>query len=117
MNSIWFFIKTTVKGGVFFFLPLFFIVMVIEKAFIVLSKVISPLAIKFGVHNFAGRASIGILILIVIILICFIGGLLTRIRQLKRLNEKLDETLTDLVPQYRILRSKTDSLRSDEVNK
>ena len=117
MQSIWFFIKTTVKGGIFFFLPLFFIFMVIEKAFIVLSKVISPLAIKFGIHNIAGRASIGILIVIVIILICFIGGLLTRIRQLKKLNERLDETLTDLLPQYRILKSKTDSLRVDEVNK
>jgi uncharacterized membrane protein len=107
MKSIWFFIKTTVKGGVFFFFPVVFIYVVIQKASGILAKIITPLAEKFGIDGLAGKATLGILVAIVILLICFIGGLLMRIKQMKRINEKLEEFLMEFTPKYKRIKPKS----------
>lgn len=107
MKSILFFVKTTVKGGVIFFLPIVFIAIAIEKIIAVFTKIISPLAIKLGIDNLAGKATISILIVIVVLLLCFLGGLLMKIRKLQKLNQALDEKLTNLIPTYKELKSKT----------
>ena len=106
MKSILFFIKTTVKGGIIFFLPIVFIAIAIEKVAVVFTKIISPLALKFGIDKIAGKATITILIVIVVLLICFFGGLLMKIRKLQTLNKKLDKKLTELIPTYGEIKSK-----------
>lgn len=107
MKSFWFFIQTTVKGGVFFFLPLVFIGVVIQKAVTVLSAIIGPLAAKFGIQNLAGKATLGILVAIAILLICFFGGLLMRVKQLKKINEKLEDLVIKAFPNYKNYQPKT----------
>lgn len=106
MKSIWFFMKTTIKGGMFFLLPFVFIVMIVEKIISLISSIITPFATKFGIQHFAGKATIGILIALSIFAICFLGGLLMRINIFKKLNKKLDEKLLKLFPAYDELKSK-----------
>jgi uncharacterized membrane protein len=91
----------------FFLLPFVFIVMIVEKIISLLSSIIMPFAKKFGIEHFAGKATIGILIVLSILAICFLGGLLMRINLFKRLNQKLDEKLLKLFPAYDELKSKT----------
>jgi len=106
MKSVLFFIKTTVKGGIIFFLPLVFIAIAIEKVVVVFTKIISPLAIKLGIDNIAGKATVTILIVIIVLFICFFGGLLMKIRKLQKLNEALDKKLMELVPSYSQIKEK-----------
>ncbi|MEK8180818.1 hypothetical protein WMW71_10755 [Flavobacterium buctense] len=106
MKSIWFFIKVTVRGGILFLLPFVFIIMIVEKIISILSSIITPLAAKFGIDHFAGKATIGILIALCVFIICFLGGLLMRIYIFKRINEILDEKLLKLFPAYDELKSK-----------
>jgi uncharacterized membrane protein len=106
MQSILFFIKTTIKGGILFFLPAVFLVLVIEKVIALFTKIITPVAVKFGIENFAGKATIGILIVLSALLICFIGGLLMRIRKLQQLNYMLDQKLSQFIPSYTKVKDK-----------
>ncbi|MBK9730431.1 MAG: hypothetical protein IPO83_03945 [Chitinophagaceae bacterium] len=107
MKSIWFFLKTTVKGGALFFLPIIFLIIAVEKVIKIFTGIISPVAEKLGIDTIAGKATISILIVIVVLLICFLGGMLMRIKVLQKLNQVLDEKLATLVPAYSELKSKT----------
>ncbi|WP_310377700.1 hypothetical protein [Flavobacterium sp.] len=98
--------KTTIKGGIFFLLPFVFIVMIVEKIISLISSIITPIATKFGIDHFAGKATIGILIALSVLTVCFFGGLLMRINIFKRLNKKLDEKLLKLFPAYDELKLK-----------
>lgn len=86
--------------------------MIIEKAISFTTTIITPLAEKFGIEHFAGKATIGILIVFLILAICFLGGLLMRIKLFEKLNQKLDKILIEFVPSY----SKLKSNATDENN-
>ena len=107
MKVFYQFLKTTIGGGILFFLPIVVIYITIEKVIEVFTKVITPIATKLGIENFAGKATISLLIALAVLFICFIGGLLMKIRQLEKLNQKLDETLTQILPAYTDIKSKT----------
>lgn len=124
MKSLLFFIKTTLKGGVLFFLPIIFLLIIFEKIVEVFSKFITPIAIKYGIDNIAGKATLGLLILIVVLLLCFIGGLLMRIKQLEKMNHTLDGMLVSFLPSYKKIKLtatekfiKTDNTSSQEKDK
>ena len=102
-----FFIKTTIKGGILFFLPLVFLYMIFEKIESVFSSLITPFAEKLGINNFAGKASITILIALTVLAVCFLGGLLMRMTMFKNISEKLDEKLSKVVPAYKKMKTKT----------
>jgi len=79
MKSIWFFILTTIKGGLFFFIPVVLIGILLHKAFTIISHFIGPLAEKIGVEKLAGKATLTIIVLFLFLLLCFCVGLLMRI--------------------------------------
>jgi len=106
LKSIWFFIKVTIRGGILFMLPFVFIILVTEKIISILSSIITPLAVKFGIDHFAGKATIGILIVFCVFVICFLSGLLMRIYIFKRINQILDDKLLKLFPAYDELKAK-----------
>jgi hypothetical protein len=100
MKSILSFLRTTLTGGVLFFLPLVFIMIAVKHGVETLRSVLGPLAIRLGIENVAGKATITLLVVLVIILICFIGGLLARLPQLKKLNEFVENNLMVFIPGY-----------------
>lgn len=107
MKTYIFFIKTTIKGGILFFLPLVFLYMIFEKIESVFSSLITPVAEKLGINNFAGKASITILIVLTVFAICFLGGLLMRMTVFKNISEALDEKLSKVLPGYKKMKTKT----------
>ena len=107
MQTIYHFLKTTVKGGILFFLPLVVIYIAIEKVIDLFTKVITPITTKLGIENIAGQATVGLLIALLVLFICFIGGLLMKIKKLEKLNRMLDEKLTSVLPSYTEIKSKT----------
>lgn len=100
MDTILFFIRTTVMGGITFFLPLMFIKVMLDKAVSELTRMVGPLAEKLGIATIAGQATILMLVILLIILICFFAGLLMRLPQFKKLNELMEDNLMTFVPGY-----------------
>ena len=106
------FVATSIKGGIFFFLPLVFCWIVLKKAIGTVSGLVKPLAERLGVDAFLGKATLGILVAFVILLICFIGGLLLKVRKVRRINERLESFLSMFFPQYLKMRSKVTEINS-----
>lgn len=100
MKSILFFFKTSIIGGVTFFLPLVFLMIMLKHAVEELTRVVGPLAEKLGIATIAGKATILILVISIILVICFLGGLLMRLPQFKQLNELVENNVMTLIPGY-----------------
>jgi len=77
MNPTLRFIRTTVVGGILFLLPVVVLVIIFEKANSILSVITEPISrrIPDSILGFDGSTMITIFLLI---LICFIGGLVFR---------------------------------------
>lgn len=100
MKSILFFLKTSIIGGITFFLPLVFLMIMLKHAVEELTRVVGPLAEKLGIATIAGKATILIFVIVIILLFCFLGGLLMRLPQFRQLNEFIENNLLTLVPGY-----------------
>lgn len=100
MKSILSFLRTTLTGGIFFFLPLVFIMIAVKHGAETIRSVVDPLATRLGIENVAGKATITILTIAVIVFICFIGGLLARLPQLKRMNDFIENNVMVFIPGY-----------------
>ncbi len=108
------FIKTTVVGGFVFLVPAAIVVVVLGKVIGALKMLAKALAPVFGIESFAGGLVLDILALAVIVLLCFVAGLLARRASAKHMREKLDRTLLNSFPGYAFVKGFADNLRHTE---
>lgn len=114
MNNRLGFIKTTVVGGFVFLIPAAIVVVVLGKvigAFKTLAKALAPI---FGVESFVGGLVLNLLAIAVIVLLCFVAGLLARRASAKHMRAKLDSTLLNSFPGYAFVKGFADNLRHTE---
>lgn len=107
MKSIAFFFKTSIMGGITFFLPLVFLLLMLKHAVEELTRIVGPLAEKMGIATIAGKATILIIVILIILAICFFGGLLMRLPQFKQLNEAVENNIMALIPGYATFKETT----------
>lgn len=117
MNPTLRFIRTTVIGGILFLLPLVVLFIIFEKAYSILSVISDPISRKISdsILGFDGSALISIFLLI---LVCFIGGLIFRSKKVKKVLQKLEDKVLIFIPGYSLIKSVTaDTLGEDVANK
>ncbi|MGA9237937.1 hypothetical protein [Robiginitalea sp.] len=117
MNPALRFFRTTVIGGILFLLPLVVLFIIFEKAHSILSVISDPISRKISdsIPGFDGSALISILLLI---LICFMGGLIFRSKKVKKVLQKLEDKVLIYIPGYSLMKSVTaDTLGEDVANK
>lgn len=59
-----------------------------------------------GIDKFAGKATLSILVVFVMLLLCFISGLLIKPRRIKQFNKRLEALLLTFIPDYDKARAK-----------
>jgi uncharacterized membrane protein len=108
MKSILGFIRTTITGGILFLLPIILLIVIFTKAYNILHKLSAPISGKLPelIFGFDGSNLIAFLLLI---LICFISGLLFRSKYVKNWIKKLEDNLLINVPGYALIKSITSS--------
>jgi len=108
MKSILGFIRTTITGGILFLLPIILLIVIFTKAYNILHKLSAPISEKLPelIFGFDGSNLIAFLLLI---LICFISGLLFRSKYVKNWIKKLEDNLLINVPGYALIKSITSS--------
>ena len=117
MNPTLRFIRTTIIGGILFLLPMVVLFIIFEKAHSILSVIIDPISRKISdsILGFDGSALISIFLLI---LICFMGGLIFRSKRVKKVLQKLEDKVLIFIPGYSLMKSVTaDTLGEDVANK
>jgi uncharacterized membrane protein len=104
------FVRTTVLGGVFYLVPIIVLVAVIGKALGITERLVTPLARLFPLHGPLSFFSERVLAIVVIVLFCFLAGLISRTARGKSFTRWLETNVLSLVPGYALVKSLSDSM-------
>lgn len=102
MKPIRKFFINTLTGGLFFLLPLAVILIILKKVHEILSKILKPVANLLPDEMF-GLDGHQIASLFILIVFCFIAGLLFRSRRVRALVEKLEDGFLSAIPGYTLV--------------
>ncbi|MBS1518858.1 MAG: hypothetical protein JSS91_12280 [Bacteroidetes bacterium] len=107
MKTVFSFIKTTVYGGILFLIPLTIIIVVLDNIYKKIFKIVSPIAVAVGVEKLGGKIAVILIVVFLLILICFIAGLILKLGFGKKLHNKIEDIALKFIPGYEKLKSET----------
>jgi uncharacterized membrane protein len=114
MKSFLQFVRATLTGGIMFLLPVVLLVIIIKKATEVLSRVTAPISKWLPRDIFFGLDGHNVIAVVLLIIVCFFGGLLFRWKHARKSINTLEEHVLTYVPGYALLKSVTsDALKAD----
>lgn len=108
------FLRSTFTGGILFLLPVVLLIIVFSKIFLVITKISAPIARNLP-DVFLGLDGSKLLTILLIIIICFISGLIFRSRRLRKMTGKLEENLFSYLPGYSLVKSITADALGEKV--
>ena len=110
MKKLFRFIKTTIKGGIWFLIPLVVLMVVLDKAHQITSKIVVPIAHLIPVNSILGLDEPRVLAVVAIVLFSFLAGLLAKTRTAHKFIDWLEAALLSNLPGYEFMRSFGDNL-------
>jgi uncharacterized membrane protein len=116
MNSLLKNIKTTFLGGVFFLVPLIVLTLLFQKGNSIIQKITAPVVSVFPKTQILGVALQEVLTIFMVLLFCFLFGLLAKTWYAKKLIQKLEDNILGLVPGYSFMKNMNESLLGLESN-
>ncbi len=117
MKPFYSFIKSTLLGGILFLLPSVLLIILLTKAYSILSKLSEPLSERLPESELGFNYSI-LLTIVLLIIICFLSGLMFRSVWVKKRLSNLENTVLVYIPGYDLIKSITaDAVgtKSDEM--
>jgi uncharacterized membrane protein len=109
------FLKTTFIGGLIFLVPVVVLAMVIGKAIGIMLLVAEPMAAFVPVDAVGGVAVANLVALIIVLVICFLAGLMAKTRGAKELANKVESSILNRIPGYAFIKGITSTLESEET--
>jgi uncharacterized membrane protein len=110
------FIKTTIRGGVLFLIPVIILVAVFKQAHQLIGKIAGPIFAHVPVERVVGIAVLDLLTLAVVLLVCFLAGLAAKTRAATRFVSSLETEFLSKIPAYDLAKTKlTGQLRFEEA--
>ena len=116
MKSFASFLKSTLIGGIFFLIPFVLLVIILSKAHEIMLKIAKPLSDLIPLEKIGGVALANILVAILILLICFLAGLVASRPRFKSAQKYLEEKILGPVPGYRMVKAYLNSTELYETN-
>lgn len=110
MKSIFKIIKATFLGGILFLAPLVVLLVILEKGYGIIQKVTLPLVNNLPRIHVLGIALQELVGILIIIVICFVAGLLARTAKAKELIQKLEDGILSFVPGYSFMKSMNENI-------
>jgi uncharacterized membrane protein len=108
------FFRTTLIGGILFLFPVSALVLVLAKPVALARKFVEPIGDKLPFGSIVGLETPLLLALLLIILLCFLSGLLAVTPLAKKGVEKAEAAILSKVPAYGLLKSLSLSLAGEE---
>lgn len=108
MKSLIGFIRATITGGILFLLPVILLIIIFTKAYNILLKITTPISEKLPELIFGLNGSF-LVTVVLMILICFVSGLLFRSILVKSWVKKIEDTVLINLPGYVLIKSITAS--------
>lgn len=117
MKSIFKIIKATFLGGILFLVPLVVLLVILEKGYHIIQKVTLPLVDNLPRIHVLGLALQELTGILLIILFCFIAGILARTAFAKKLILKIENGILSFVPGYSFMKGINENILGIESNK
>ena len=109
--------RTTVLGGLVFLVPFIIIIVIGGKAIAVMRTIAQPIAAQLGIDHIGAVAIIDLLAVVLLVGVCYLAGLLATWGHSHRLHQTFDRILLELFPRYTFIKSMTESLGVETVEK
>ena len=110
MKAFLHFLRTTLVGGILFLVPIVVLIIVLGKALAIAHKLVDPLASRLHVESLIGLRTPGVLAITLLVIFCFVAGLLARTALAKRSVHWLESAVLSNVPGYQFLKSMGESV-------
>lgn len=108
-------LRRIVNGLLTFLLPLVLVIIIMEKALLVIKKILAPIKQHFPDILFFGVGLFALFCLVLIFLICYIAGLLIERKRIKRFINAIENAIMLIVPGYTIIKARaSESFNSEE---
>jgi uncharacterized membrane protein len=111
------FFKTTIIGGVLFLVPVGVLVIVLAKVIELMLLVAEPLADFVPIDTVAGVAVANILAAVILVLICFIAGLIARRALIRTTVERIEDAFLSKLPGYVLIKGILSGLKEDDTDR
>jgi uncharacterized membrane protein len=108
------FVKTTLVGGIMFLVPVALVAVVLRHAMQFAMKAAAPIAAAFPRAEIVGIGVITLVAALILLLIAFLAGLLSRTAPGRRLTHWFEESILGGLPQYRMVKSMAEGLAQIE---
>jgi uncharacterized membrane protein len=109
MKSIISFIKTTLVGGLFFIIPIVLLIYLVGKVIGIFRQIIAPISEKIDISLFGGETTSRILATILLLLLCFIAGLVARRKKTSPIKDWVEDNIFSNIPGYTLLKGMTET--------
>ncbi|MBF4514963.1 DUF502 domain-containing protein [Flavobacterium sp. ANB] len=116
MKNILKIIKATFLGGIFFLAPLILLIVLLEKGYNIVQKITLPLVSLLPRVKILGLALQELIGILIIIIICFLAGLLARKAKAQKLIQKLEDGVLSFVPGYSFMKKMNENIVGFESN-
>lgn len=107
------FIKTTIIGGIVFLVPVGALIFVLANVFSAMLAIAEPMAAIVPIDSVGGVAMANIIAALIVLLICFLAGLLARSAPVRRMAETVENAILQKLPGYSLVKGMTGAI-SDE---
>jgi uncharacterized membrane protein len=107
MRNLLEFIKTTIIGGFLVLLPVVAVLILIAVAVNSVITVITPLAAKLPLKTVFGYTAVSLLAIVIILVFCFLAGLLVQLRLGRLVQNWLEQRLLNRLPGYTTIKNLT----------
>lgn len=108
------FLISTLVGGALFLVPAVFIIIILEKAFKIMTMVAKPVQKMLPVEMIAGVGMINFVAVLLILLVFILAGLVARSRSAQTFYSKVDGVLLEIIPGYAWTKTVVGSLGNDD---
>ncbi len=99
-------VKTTLIGGLFFLVPFGVLLLIAQELVDLAMLVAGPIADLFPTSDTFGIILSHIIAWLLILIACFVAGLLARVSVVAGISDRADETLASIVPGYALIKAK-----------
>jgi uncharacterized membrane protein len=101
---------TTLIGGVVFLLPLIVVLVVVGQGLALMTRVVQPLMSWLPYQTVGGVALVSVAAIVLLVLLCFVAGVLARAALGRALSDRFDARLQTIYPRYAVIKAMSQGL-------
>jgi uncharacterized membrane protein len=110
------FFKTTIIGGLLFLVPVGVLIIVLAKVVDLMLLVAEPMADLVPVDTIAGVALANVITAVILILICFVAGLIAQRTIIRTTVEGIEDKFLSKLPGYVLIKGMLSGLQEDDTH-